>query len=1044
MSTARLLVRAIVVTDGRSRRLPAVLDALSVQTVQPDMLHVVVTAGAQVPNIPATLRATVHESQASRYTDAIAEVLDAYPALPREYLWLLHDDTAPLPDALAALAAVARKRSKAAVVGAAHVRWDDVNRLVNLGTTVSRVGARRVTLVEEDDVNQGQYAARDDVLAVSMAAALVRRDVWESFEGLDAGYRGFGDSTDFCRRAWYAGHDVVIVPAAKVRHSQDSLYGTREGLSRGRRSTYARRRTSEWYHALVWGPAWVIGLLLAWSFLSAPVRAVGRISQNEPGMIAADLSVPWRLLTRLPMVPVSRASIARTSVVPAAQVRPLLAGLRTIVTHVRARELGAYEQWRAQTAPSDVVKAELAAVAARRWKAFWITVLVATGLSALLFGRWIPGLIGGQMLAGPGLGVTDVTTGQLWTRAWTGWSEQGFGSPALDGAFATMMLPLSALGGDLRLGLGLLLSLSVLWATLAAWAAAGAATRFVWVRASIALAYAVWPMFLQSVNEGRVGPVIAHIALPLVALGVARAVGWQRGEVIGDGDEHPQRRIGSPSAGLGAAVALAVTTTAAPVLLVPLVIAVVTAGVFAGRFRWRVWTIPVPALVIAGPAILAWWAANPLTGAAWRILARDNGPALLSPVASPWQLLVGVVDDGSFPGGFTGLVMAALGVSVLVGAMVSLVTGRAPGATVVGWVVAAMGLGVAAVSQRFIVVFPDGAGGMSANGWPGSGSSLMAVGLLTAIAAASHGAWANSGDRAAMWKRLGAVGAVTTAVVVVAAHVALTAWPGSEPDSAVALTPTSALPLVASLEQEVQTQQRVLVLSEDGNGAVRFAVVSSDGSEVLTGRAHHDADGVPLVRGTDGKVPTQVDSLTGAVASLVSSGVGASDELAAWGIGVIVAAPDSPRVAGALEQIPEIALMGASERGTSFRVARPDSDVPVSHAWITTEDGAVEVLPMPTGAASERVSSTDAGTVVVASTDDESWRATLDGQELERVPDELGRVAFALPATGGILEVAYHDAFHRTWRWLSALALTWALLGAVPLHGQRHREEPTP
>src|SRR5690606_8665035 len=119
-------------------------------------------------------------------------VLSEHPAhSDDELLWLLHDDIAPAPDVLQRLEATSRKRPRAAVVGAMHVRWDEPTRLVNVGTTVSRWGARRVGLAAEDDINQGQYDNKDDVLAVSLAGALVSRTAWETLGGLDEGYRGF-------------------------------------------------------------------------------------------------------------------------------------------------------------------------------------------------------------------------------------------------------------------------------------------------------------------------------------------------------------------------------------------------------------------------------------------------------------------------------------------------------------------------------------------------------------------------------------------------------------------------------------------------------------------------------------------------------------------------------------------------------------------------------------------------------------------------------------------------------------------------------------
>ena len=51
-------------------------------------------------------------------------------------------------------------------------------------------------LVDDSDINQGQYDWRDDVLAVSLPGSLVRRSAWVDLGGLDRAFRGFGDSAD--------------------------------------------------------------------------------------------------------------------------------------------------------------------------------------------------------------------------------------------------------------------------------------------------------------------------------------------------------------------------------------------------------------------------------------------------------------------------------------------------------------------------------------------------------------------------------------------------------------------------------------------------------------------------------------------------------------------------------------------------------------------------------------------------------------------------------------------------------------------------------
>ena len=539
MSPARLTVRAVVVSDARAPQLPAVLDAVLTQDPAPDDIHLLLTADVAQPDAGWPERVDVRRVEADGYAAAMETLLSDAPAGPEELVWLLHDDTAPMPGALAALTATARKRRRAGVIGAAQVRWDDPSRLVSLGTTTTRIGARRIALVEHEDVDQGQYADRDDVLAVSLGGALVRREAWDRLDGLDPGCRGWSESVDLCRRAWRAGYDVVAVPAARVRHSQESLHGRRDGSDGGRRATYTRRRASEWYHSLAYAPLLAIPLLLLWSLLSAVARGVLRIAQNEPRMLLADLVVPWRLLVLLPGLPRSRGRVRRAGRTGLAAERRLLARPRQVARHVRALEWGTRSRRAVAQAPSDVVRAELAVARGRRRATLATLAAVLAGVSVALHPGWLAAIARGDMLAGPVLGVTDAGIGDLWTRATTGWTSQALGAPAVDAGHAILLVPFAAVPGGLAVGLGLLLLLAPLLAGIAAWAAAGAFTRSLVVRALAALAYALWPSALASSADGRVGAVLAHLALPWAVLGLARAGGWQRGERIGDGDEHP-------------------------------------------------------------------------------------------------------------------------------------------------------------------------------------------------------------------------------------------------------------------------------------------------------------------------------------------------------------------------------------------------------------------------------------------------------------------------------------------------------------------------
>ncbi len=1054
MSVSGPFVRAIVVTTGRAGFLAETLAALAAQDRKIDAWHLVVVGDSrsegQDLGVPVGLGIPVTRVDASTFGDAIDALLRQNPG-DNEWLWLLHDDSAPFNQTLSRLLAITRKRRAAGIIGPVQVRWDDPKRLVSVGITVSRSG-RRLNTVEQDDLDQGQHEGREDVLAVGLAGALVRRDVWERLGGTDPAYGVFGDSTDFCRRAWRSGHDVVVAPRARVRHAQATLLGPMElgrrktgrGDLDGRRN-HTRVRASEWYHALAWARLWTVPFILARVGLSSLGRALVRVAAGEPRLSIADLAVPLTLTAKLRHLRHSRAAIARAGREPVE--RPLLARTVDMMGFIRTREFGLYEAWRAENRPNDVQRRELARLRVRRrWTLVGVAIVLA-GLTLALYGTWLAPLFRGDMLVGTSLGVTDVSVGDLWERSWTGWSDQGLGGGALDGSFAALMIPFALVPGGLAMGIGLLLALSPLLAGLAAWFGAGAATRSLTARVLVAVAWSLWPSLTTSVAEGRVGSVIVHILLPLLAYALARATSLFRRDVLGDAEEFPRGRIGSSGAGAAAAVLLVAITVSAPILLVPLVLVVVALALGVKGHRRRMAFIVIPALMVQGPALWQTWQHR---GSArwWSLLVREPGPALPSEPVSGWDLLWGMgKPPPPWPAATeTGnLVLTYLiGVALVVAAFIALTSGRSPLATRVGWLIAGGGLASAIIAQRTIAVGIAVDGSAAANGWPGPGLSLLALGLLIAVLAASSSSVGSKVSDSSSTARRSSPSRKTSAMVVaglLVVHVTAAAWPGRDFGGDVHPAGVSVLPLVANLEWSSQPTTRVLLLRSLDDGTIGFTVLGSDGDSSLLGRAHLAADGSWPTGGEDAG---DISLLGPAVSSLVGSGDGAGALLRAWGIGVVVVAPDSIELEGPLLLVDDLALIGVSSLGASWRVLPPVSagnDVKITRAWIMDSGGDRSPLPSePSRLKADIPEGEEGRTLLVAVPADPRWWSTLNGESLDPV-DLNGRQGFKLDPSAGDLEVGYYDPAYRAWWLAGMIAIVWALLGAVPLRDRTYRKE---
>ncbi|TFV32222.1 glycosyltransferase family 2 protein [Streptomyces sp. T1317-0309] len=175
-----------------------------------------------------------HRTWRDRRTDAGA----AYGE-PVHWLWLLHDDCAPEPDALAEMLRLVENelelgRDDVAVVGPKLRGWYDRRQLLEVGVTIANSGRRWTGL---DRRNRTRASTTTSARCCpSPRRMLVRRDVFEELGGFDRYLPLMRDDVDLCWRANAAGHRVLVAPDAVVRHA--------EAASRERRAVDCVGRTA--------------------------------------------------------------------------------------------------------------------------------------------------------------------------------------------------------------------------------------------------------------------------------------------------------------------------------------------------------------------------------------------------------------------------------------------------------------------------------------------------------------------------------------------------------------------------------------------------------------------------------------------------------------------------------------------------------------------------------------------------------------------------------------------------------------------------------
>ena len=468
-----------------------------------------------------------------------------------DWIWLLPHDAAPVPRALEQLLLEVETAPSVGVAGCKQVAWDDDQRLLDVGFTASSLGLR-VTGLDRDEVDQGQHDGRRDVLAVSGAGMLVRRDLWEALGGLDPGLDGgpawAAADLDLCRRAHLAGHRVVVVPSAVIAR------GTRRPPRRAARAAVLHLR-------LAATPLLLLPLAVAAVALAAPLRVALLLAAGNASAAGEELAATWAALTRPPGWRRTRRRARtpgrcpgpscggcgpRSASSPGSGTTRCTRGWRPPPSRRPSRPPGRGRVRRAAAALGPVVPAAVAGLALERDL-----------------------VLGGADPVGPWLLPAPASAGELWQAATSAWRPVGLGAHAAADPFAALLAGLGLVSGGPPNAVRVLLVAAVPLAALAGWTGAAAFTRSRALRWWAALAWAAAPPLLDAVTAGRPAGVLAHVLLPLAAAALVPAAGLA-----------PPRRPVAAACRLG--LLLTALLAAAPSLVVPAG-AVLAAAALAGR-----------------------------------------------------------------------------------------------------------------------------------------------------------------------------------------------------------------------------------------------------------------------------------------------------------------------------------------------------------------------------------------------------------------------------------------------------------------------------
>ena len=151
----------------------------------------------------------------------VAKSSDVLAALAPEisYVWWVHGDTRPRPDALGGLVGELA-RSDAAVAGSKILIDGGTDRTAELESVggATDVYGDVYTGLDPDELDLEQYDVVREVSYVLAVSLLVRRDLLRGLGGFDPRLGPQASSIDFCQRVRLAGGKVIVVPSSEVFH----------------------------------------------------------------------------------------------------------------------------------------------------------------------------------------------------------------------------------------------------------------------------------------------------------------------------------------------------------------------------------------------------------------------------------------------------------------------------------------------------------------------------------------------------------------------------------------------------------------------------------------------------------------------------------------------------------------------------------------------------------------------------------------------------------------------------------------------------------
>ena len=997
-------VTAVLVSHNGAVWLPEVVAALTSQTRPIDLITAVDTGSqdASTKLLKSARIPFINADVETGFGEAVSLAVEKLPnSVEHEWIWLIHDDCAPAPTALAELLAAIDDRPQVVMVGPKLLGWHDRTHLLEAGISIAGNGARWTGL-EPLEYDQGQHDGTYDVLAVSTAGALIRRDVFEELDGLDPNLTLFRDDVDFGWRARAAGHSVMVATGAVAFHAQasaterrvvevDGAFLHRPLLLDRRNAAYVLLANSSWW-ILPWLAIQILG--------SAFARAIGYLIAKLPGYAADEILAVGALIIRPDSLIKARRVRRKQRFVSA---RVIAEFIPPRWSQIRLASEGLVDSIRAKLFPENVQVSTasvldanededlLTPVNTNHWFGVFkrpevIGFLLITLISILNSRNRFGALVGGALPISPS-GATD-----LWRTYFESWHQVGMGSTVATPTWVaiTATASLVFLGKVQFLITTFFLAAPVLMMFTAS-KLLKRLTSNPWISIPAAFLYALSPVAIAAISTGHIATVLFLILAPYVAL-VLRDI-----EKV---EEFSWRKIAGISLLLAVLYGFSLM-----VFVVGLVAGLVSTlsdyekhaqeanpELYVLRLQKRACLIFIPFLMNAPHSLEA--LVNPS-----RLLVE---PGLLISGGGPISTLLGN------PGGANSLPMWLVSpiLLVLVVSLFSSTHARRIAEYGVGALVLAVILSALSISTH----------GNEASSKVWAGPVIVLV-TLSAIAAGtvlldrlretlvlSHVHYRHI---------LSALLLFTT----LAYSVAAIGWSVTKgADSLVQANRETVMPAFLSIEKDT----KILVLREVG---------SEDQKKIQ----YHLSRGKDISLGEPDVAPAQSSAIAQAARGLIDgSGVTSSATLSDFGVKYLfVKAPFKREIIRSIDGLGGFSRTSATSLGVVWKVTAPSSRL----MFVGTDGVRKELQAGEVGA---RTYVPSAGTLILTETYNRSWQVLENGYRLERVKNEQGLPTFIVTEAGEISLI--HDGTTRR-AWLSLQLIFFVVVLVMALPAGRRKSE---